>query len=168
MVTSKTRPCIQIIVQIKRLFIIINHCPTKSTSMPLKLAANLSMMFAEVPTLAERYECAKDAGFKYVTATFPYAEDAGALAKARRKAGLEQVLINGWPGICIVFFFRGQKFSVFPGVSCRINFVVTVFRSFLFKVFFSVFVNSFYQMLFIENPYHSYILFSKMIFSYVN
>lgn len=121
MVTSKTRPCIQIIVQIKRLFIIINHCPTKSTSMPLKLAANLSMMFAEVPTLAERYECAKDAGFKYVTATFPYAEDAGTLAKARRKAGLEQVLINGWPGICIVFFFLNyqvffevKSFQYFP------------------------------------------------------
>ncbi|XP_064617178.1 putative hydroxypyruvate isomerase [Liolophura sinensis] len=69
-----------------------------SSKMPLKFAANLSMMFTEFPTLAERYEAAKDAGFKYVEATFPYGEDAGTLAEARRRAGLEHVLINGWPG----------------------------------------------------------------------
>lgn len=66
--------------------------------MPLKFAANISMMFKEKPTLAERYEAAKDAGFKYVEATFPYGEDAGTLAEARSRAGLEHVLINCWPG----------------------------------------------------------------------
>lgn len=64
----------------------------------LKLAANLSMMFQEIPKLSERYQAAKDAGFRYVECTFPYDEPAEVLKEAKEKAGVEHVLLNSWPG----------------------------------------------------------------------
>ena len=66
--------------------------------MPLKFAANISMLFQEIPSLANRFKAAKDAGFRYVECTFPYAEGAEELGQAREEAGVEHVLINGWPG----------------------------------------------------------------------
>nr|KAI8728789.1 putative hydroxypyruvate isomerase [Biomphalaria glabrata] len=66
--------------------------------MSLKFAANISMMFQEIPTLEQRYEAAKNAKFKYVELTFPYAEDIDKLKAARERAGVEQVLINAYPG----------------------------------------------------------------------
>lgn len=66
--------------------------------MPLKFAANLSMLFQEIPTLAGRFKAAKDAGFKYTECTFPYAEGSEELGEACKEAGLEHVLINSWPG----------------------------------------------------------------------
>ncbi|KAI8786463.1 hydroxypyruvate isomerase, partial [Biomphalaria glabrata] len=65
--------------------------------MSLKFAANISMMFQEIPTLEQRYEAAKNAKFKYVELTFPYAEDIDKLKAARERAGVEQVLINAYP-----------------------------------------------------------------------
>lgn len=73
--------------------------------MPLKFAANLSMMFQEIPTLSERYKAAKDAGFMFVECAFPYDESIESLRSARTAAGLDHVLTVGYPGItcCIDF-----------------------------------------------------------------
>jgi hypothetical protein len=68
------------------------------STMPLKFAANISMMFQEKGSLAERYSAAKNAGFKFVEAVFPYSESCESLAAAKSASGLEQVLINSYPG----------------------------------------------------------------------
>lgn len=62
-----------------------------------KFAANLSMMFTEVPFL-ERFKAAADAGFKAVEFLFPYDYPADLLAEQLRKNGLQQVLFNTSPG----------------------------------------------------------------------
>ncbi|KAK7099716.1 putative hydroxypyruvate isomerase [Littorina saxatilis] len=69
-----------------------------TATMPLKFAANLSMMFQEIATVAERYKAAKDAGFQYVEVAFPYHESMESLSSAKKAAGLEQILINSYPG----------------------------------------------------------------------
>lgn len=66
--------------------------------MPVKFAANISMLFQELPSMVNRFKAVKDAGFKYTECTFPYAEGAEDLADACKEAGLEHVLINSWPG----------------------------------------------------------------------
>ncbi|KAH3867284.1 putative hydroxypyruvate isomerase [Dreissena polymorpha] len=66
--------------------------------MPLKFAANISMLFQDIPSLVGRFRAAKDAGFKYVECTFPYAEGSEELGEACKEAGLQHVLINNWPG----------------------------------------------------------------------
>ena len=81
-----------------RLFSTSVTCPRKVT-MPLKFAANLSMMFQEIATVAERYKAAKDAGFKFVEVCFPYHESIESLSKAKTESGLEQILINSCPGL---------------------------------------------------------------------
>lgn len=72
--------------------------------MPLKFAANISMLFQEIPTLVSRFKAAKDAGFKYVECTFPYSEGMEELGEAREAAGVEHVLVNGWPGKQDLFY----------------------------------------------------------------
>lgn len=62
-----------------------------------KLAANLSMMFNEVPFL-ERFAAAARAGFTGVEFLFPYDHAPEELAEALRDNGLEQVLFNLPPG----------------------------------------------------------------------
>ncbi len=62
-----------------------------------KLAANLSMLFTEVPFL-ERFAAAARAGFKGVVFLFPYDHAPADLAAALRDNGLEQVLFNLPPG----------------------------------------------------------------------
>src|SRR3954467_10663572 len=63
----------------------------------MRLCANLSMMFNEVPFL-DRFEAAAWAGFKGVEFLFPY-EHPGKEIRSRLEAnGLEQVLFNGPPG----------------------------------------------------------------------
>ncbi len=62
-----------------------------------KLAANLSMLFTEVPFL-ERFAAAARAGFKGVEFLFPYDHAPEDLAEALRDNGLEQVLFNLPPG----------------------------------------------------------------------
>ncbi|KAK3089056.1 hypothetical protein FSP39_000476 [Pinctada imbricata] len=66
--------------------------------MKLKFSANLSMMFTEKPSYCERYKAAKDAGFKYVEFGFAYHELIQSLKDTKEAAGVEQVLINAWPG----------------------------------------------------------------------
>ncbi len=58
-----------------------------------KLAANLSMMFTEVPFL-ERFSAAAACGFKAVEFLFPYEETPEAVARAREAAGVEVALFN--------------------------------------------------------------------------
>jgi hydroxypyruvate isomerase len=62
-----------------------------------RFAANLSMMYAEVPFM-ERFGAAARDGFRAVEFLFPYAFDAGALAAELDRHGLQQVLFNTWPG----------------------------------------------------------------------
>lgn len=62
-----------------------------------KFAANLTMMFNEVPFL-QRFDAAAQAGFKGVEFLFPYEHTPGEVAAALGKAGLENVLFNMPPG----------------------------------------------------------------------
>jgi hydroxypyruvate isomerase len=62
-----------------------------------RLAANLSMMYTEVPFL-ERFGAAAKDGFKAVEFLFPYAFDKQALAGELERHGLRQVLFNTVPG----------------------------------------------------------------------
>ena len=59
----------------------------------MRLAANLSLMFTEVPLL-ERFMAAKKAGFKTVEIQFPYTESIDALVEAKNAAGVDVCLIN--------------------------------------------------------------------------
>ncbi len=65
---------------------------SESTSMP-RFAANLSMLFTELPFL-DRFEAAASAGFKGVEFLFPYDYEADDLAARLKANGLEQVLFN--------------------------------------------------------------------------
>jgi hydroxypyruvate isomerase len=59
-----------------------------------RLAANLSMLFVELPFL-ERFAAAARAGFRYVEYQFPYGfGSAATVAQAARDAGVEVVLHN--------------------------------------------------------------------------
>jgi hydroxypyruvate isomerase len=62
-----------------------------------KLAANLSMLFKEVPFL-ERFAAARRAGFRAVEYQYPYEFDAQDVAAAAREAGVQVVLHNMPPG----------------------------------------------------------------------
>src|ERR1700735_3383945 len=62
-----------------------------------RLAANLSMMFNEVPFL-ERFAAARKAGFEGVEFLFPYEYSAAELRSRTVGEGLTQVLFNMPPG----------------------------------------------------------------------
>lgn len=62
-----------------------------------QLAANLSMMFNEVPFL-DRFERAAKAGFTAVEYLFPYEYPAPEIAARLKANGLRQVLFNAPPG----------------------------------------------------------------------
>lgn len=62
-----------------------------------RFAANLTMMFNEVPFL-ERFAAARQAGFSAVEFLFPYDFPAEAIADALKQNGLEQALFNMPPG----------------------------------------------------------------------
>jgi hydroxypyruvate isomerase len=63
----------------------------------IKLAANLSMMFNEVPFL-ERFSAAASCGFKGVEFLFPYEYQSKDVASALEDARLSQALFNVGPG----------------------------------------------------------------------
>ena len=65
---------------------------------PLRFCANLSMMFCEESNLLRRYSLASSAGFKAVELAFPYDFSKEDLAQEKDKLGLEQILINAYPG----------------------------------------------------------------------
>jgi hydroxypyruvate isomerase len=58
-----------------------------------RFAANLTMMYPEMPFL-DRFEAAAKDGFQAVEYLFPYAFDAAVLAKRLKDHGLQQVLFN--------------------------------------------------------------------------
>jgi hydroxypyruvate isomerase len=62
-----------------------------------RFAANLSMMYNEVPFLERFAACAAD-GFDAVEFLFPYAYPADALRDELERSGLRQVLFNAPPG----------------------------------------------------------------------
>ena len=62
-----------------------------------KFAANLSMMFNEVPFL-QRFDAAAGAGFKAVEFLFPYEHRADDIARQLARNGLQNVLFNMPPG----------------------------------------------------------------------
>jgi len=62
-----------------------------------KLAANISMLFTELP-FPERFAAAARAGFRAVEYQYPYEWPAGDVAAAAREARLEVVLHNMPPG----------------------------------------------------------------------
>jgi 2-dehydrotetronate isomerase len=62
-----------------------------------RFAANLSMMFTEVPFL-DRFEAAAKAGFTSVEFLFPYDFPADAIGERLRRNGLTQALFNLPPG----------------------------------------------------------------------
>jgi hydroxypyruvate isomerase len=62
-----------------------------------RFAANLSMMFQEIPFL-ERFAAARKVGFTAVEFLFPYAFDKAEIRGRRDEAGLAQILFNTPPG----------------------------------------------------------------------
>src|SRR3954471_17060600 len=70
--------------------------PTRGQPMP-RFAANLSMMFNEVPFL-DRFEAAAKAGFAAVEFLFPYDHPPEAVGERLRRNGLTQALFNLPPG----------------------------------------------------------------------
>lgn len=69
-----------------------------TVKMPLKFAANISMLFPEKNSLTDRYEQAHKFGFKLVECTYPYGEPLDKLIDAKQKFGLEYVLMNSYIG----------------------------------------------------------------------
>src|SRR3984957_12535701 len=69
---------------------------TRGHSMP-HFAANLSMMFTEVPFL-DRFDAAAKAGFTSVEFLFPYEHPADAIGERLERNGLTQALFNLPPG----------------------------------------------------------------------
>src|ERR1700709_2324177 len=69
---------------------------TRGQSMP-RFAANLSMMFNEVPFL-DRFDAAAKAGFTAVEFLFPYEHPAEAIGERLRRNNLSQALFNLFPG----------------------------------------------------------------------
>src|ERR1700749_1231541 len=62
-----------------------------------RFAANLSMMFNEVPFL-DRFDAAAKAGFTAVEFLFPYAFPANEIGERLKRNGLTQALFNLPPG----------------------------------------------------------------------
>ena len=60
---------------------------------PLKIAANISLLFGDLPLLA-RFAAARDAGFDGVEIQFPYAASPGALQRAAQDAAMPVLLMN--------------------------------------------------------------------------
>jgi hydroxypyruvate isomerase len=60
-----------------------------------KFAANLSLLYPELPFL-DRFEAAAKDGFKAVEYLFPYAFEPAELAARLKNNGLQQVLFNGY------------------------------------------------------------------------
>ncbi len=63
----------------------------------LRFAANLSLMYAELPFL-DRFGAAAADGFRCVECQFPYGEPAEVIAQRLAEHDLKQVLINAPPG----------------------------------------------------------------------
>ena len=69
-----------------------------ASKMPFKFVPNLSFMFQDAGDLTCRYKAAKDAGFDAVECGFPYEVPVEQIKSAKEGAGVEQILINNYPG----------------------------------------------------------------------
>jgi hydroxypyruvate isomerase len=82
-----------------------------------KFAANLTMMFNEVPFL-DRFSAAAEAGFDAVEFLFPYEHPADEVANRASEAGVKVVLFNLPPGN----FAEGERgIAVFPERSAEFS-----------------------------------------------
>jgi hydroxypyruvate isomerase len=80
-----------------------------------RFAANLSMMFCEVPFL-ERFGAASQAGFEAVEFQFPYEFEPEAIARELRDHGLALALFNAVPGD----WHAGERgLAALPGAGAR-------------------------------------------------
>lgn len=70
-----------------------------TTNMVLKFASNLSFMFTEASSIIDRYQLAKEAGFKAVESGFPFGLSIEQVAGAKKKADVDQVLLNVFTGM---------------------------------------------------------------------
>jgi len=77
----------------------------------MRLAANISLMFTELPLL-ERFQAAKNAGFHVVEIQFPYKEKIKDLVAAKEAAQVEVCLINVPAGDLMV---GGEGLACVPG-----------------------------------------------------
>ena len=82
-----------------------------------RFAANLSMLYTELPFMA-RFEAAANDGFQGVEYLFPYAFSASEIAAALKANALQQVLFNAPPGgsdavSCAVAWEAGER-----GLAC--------------------------------------------------
>ena len=67
--------------------------------MPLKFCANLSFMFQnETSNILERYDMAKDFGFRGVEVAFPYDIDIEKIVEVKERCKMKQILLNAFPG----------------------------------------------------------------------
>lgn len=73
--------------------------------MSLKFASNLSFMFTEVPSIIDRYQLARQAGFKAVESGFPFGFSVEQIATAKNKAGVHQILLNVFTGTVAILYF---------------------------------------------------------------
>lgn len=62
--------------------------------MVLRFCANLSFLFQIAPLLLDRYQLAKDAGFKGVESAFPTNVNLNDLVRVQQQTGLQQILLN--------------------------------------------------------------------------
>ncbi len=85
-------------------------------SMP-RFAANLSLMYLELPFL-DRFEAAARDGFEAVEYLFPYAWPADELAARLKASGLRQVLFNAPPGGNDAAGFDGAWAAGLRGTAC--------------------------------------------------
>jgi len=99
----------------------------------LKFAANLEFLFArETSCHVDRIKLAADAGFKGIELGCPYDISPSVLASARESSGMEQVLLNSWPGdvsngdwgICI---FPGRRDEFCKQLELSVTYLKVVF-----------------------------------------
>lgn len=65
----------------------------------LKFCANISTLFVEKePSLLQRYNLAKRCGFKGIELWFPYDIPIDTIKQRKEEVGVEQILINSYPG----------------------------------------------------------------------
>lgn len=75
------------------------HFLQQPLAMAFKFACNLSFMFMEEPKIIDRYKLAKRAGFKAVESGFPFGFSVQQIAAAKKKADVNQILLNVFTGI---------------------------------------------------------------------
>ncbi|XP_057651332.1 putative hydroxypyruvate isomerase [Diorhabda carinulata] len=73
------------------------NVPLNSSRNMSKFCANLAFLFPDKP-LKERYQLAKNAGFKAVETGFPFGLEMQEVVAAKNTAGIEQILINIYTG----------------------------------------------------------------------